>query len=73
MKTTFDDNVCKIMKGAIVMAHKKKEGTLYMTSGFGASISVASTELNDRVWHQRLGHMSEKRMKVMPPRISCQS
>ena len=26
MKTTFDGDVCKITKGAMVMAHGKKEG-----------------------------------------------
>ena len=36
-----------------------------MTLGFGTSISVASSEVNARVWHQRLGHMSEKGMKMM--------
>ena len=43
----------------------REEGTLYVTSDFRASISVASSEADARVWHQRLGHMSEKRMKVM--------
>ena len=59
MKTTFDGDVCKIMKGAMVMA-RGKEGTLYMTSGFRVSISVASSELDAEVWHWRLGHMSER-------------
>ena len=36
-----------------------------MTLGSGASISIASSELDNGVWHQRLGHMSEKEMKVM--------
>jgi len=36
-----------------------------MTSGVGASISVASLEADFRVWHRRLGHMSKKGMKVM--------
>ena len=31
----------------------------------GASISVASSELDAGVWQRRLGHMSEKGMKVM--------
>ena len=65
MKTTFDGDVCKITKGAMVMAHGKKEGTLYMTLSFGASISVASSEADAGVWHHRLGHMSEKGMKVV--------
>ena len=43
LKTTFDGDVCKITKGAMV-AHGKKEGTLYTMSGSRASISVASSE-----------------------------
>jgi len=54
MKTTFDGDVCKITKGAMVMTHDKKEGILYMMSSSGASISVASLELDIGVWHQRL-------------------
>ena len=49
MKTTFDGYVCKITKGDIVMAHDKKEDTLNMTFNFGASISVASSELDTGV------------------------
>jgi len=36
-----------------------------MTSGSGASISVASSEVDAGVWHWRLRHMSEKGMEVM--------
>jgi len=43
----------------------QEEGTLYMTSSFGASISVASSEADAGVWHQTLGHISEKGMKAM--------
>jgi len=46
MKTIFDGDVCKITKGAMVMAHGKKEGTPYMMSGCGKSISVASSEVD---------------------------
>jgi len=28
MKTTFDDDICKITKGVMVMSHDKKEGTI---------------------------------------------
>ena len=51
MKSTLDSDVCMITKGGMVMAHGKKEGTLYITSGFGASILVASSEVNAGVWH----------------------
>ena len=33
--------------------------------GFGALISVASSEADTRVCHRRLGHMSEKGIKIM--------
>jgi len=36
-----------------------------MMSDSGASVSVASPELDAGAWHRRLGHMSEKGMKVM--------
>jgi len=64
MKTTFDDDVCNT-KGALVRAHGKKKCTPYMTLGFGASILVASSELDVGVWHRRLGHMNKKGIKVM--------
>jgi len=47
MKITFDGDVCKITKVAMVMAHNKKEGTLYMTSGSGASTSITLSELDE--------------------------
>ena len=46
MKITFDYNVCKITKGAMVMAYNKNEGTLYMVLDFGTIISVASSKLD---------------------------
>ena len=66
MKTTFDSDVCKITNGAMIVAHGKKEGTLYMTSSSAASISISTSELDVTVWHQRLGHMSKKGMNSMP-------
>jgi len=66
MKTTFDSDVCKITNGAMIVAHGKKEGTLYMTSSSAASISISTSELDVSVWHQRLGHMSKKGMNSMP-------
>ena len=71
MKTTFDHDICKITKGAMVMAHGKKVGALYMTSDFGALILVALMEVAAGVWHQRLRHMTEKGMKVILSKISC--
>ena len=33
MKITFNGDVCKIINGAMVMAHEKKKGIHYMMSG----------------------------------------
>ena len=46
MKITFNSNVCKITKSVMVKAYDKKEGTLYMIFGSGASISVTSLQLD---------------------------
>jgi len=44
----------------MIMAHDKKEGTIYMTSGSTASILVASSDVDASTWHHRIGHMSER-------------
>ena len=49
----------------MITSHGNKEGTLYMTSGSTASISVASSDVDAGMWHHRLGHKSEKGMKAM--------
>ena len=57
--------LCKITKAAMIMAHGKKEDTLYMMSGFTASISIAPLDVDAGTWHPRLRHISKKRMKGM--------
>ena len=47
------------------MAHGKKTGTLYMTSSPRDTIVAADTSTNTSLWHRRLGHMSEKGMKML--------
>ena len=49
----------------MITSHGNKEGTLYMTSGSTASISVASSDVDAGMWHCRLGHMSGKVMEAM--------
>ncbi|XP_057426441.1 uncharacterized mitochondrial protein AtMg00300-like [Lotus japonicus] len=48
----------------MTIARGKRIGTLYKTGGACHLIAVASNE-NPNLWHQRLGHMSAKGMKVM--------
>ena len=47
------------------MAHGKKTGTLYMTSSPRDTIAVAEVSTNTSLWHRKLGHMSEKGMKML--------
>lgn len=62
--TTFTRNVCKVTKVTLVIAYEKKEGTLYLTWKHG-SINVVETSVNSDTWHCRLGHISEKGMKIL--------
>ena len=61
--TVFHGDDWKISKGAMTIARGRKSGTLYKTAGACHLIAVAKNE-NPNLWHKRLGHMSEKGMKV---------
>jgi len=62
--TIFHRDHWKISKGAMTIAHRKKSGTLYKTTE-ACHLIVVATNNNCNLWHQRLGHMSEKGMKIM--------
>lgn len=49
----------------MVLARGRKTGTLYMTSSLRDTIAVAETNTDVNLWHQRLGYMSEKGMKML--------
>ncbi|XP_028098185.1 uncharacterized protein LOC114297905 [Camellia sinensis] len=55
----------KITKGAMVVTHDKKEGTLYTTINNRDAVAVAGEKEDSNLWHQRLGYMSQKGMKVL--------
>ncbi|KAL5787036.1 hypothetical protein ACOSP7_003985 [Xanthoceras sorbifolium] len=63
--TTFSGCEWKITKGALVVARGKKCGTLYVTSNLENIVAVADSDGKSNLWHQRLGHMSEKGMKTL--------
>ncbi|KAE8684911.1 Actin-depolymerizing factor 1 [Hibiscus syriacus] len=63
--TTFSGCERKITKGALVIARGKKTDTLYVTSNLENIITVADADGKSNLWHQRLGHMSEKGMKIL--------
>ncbi|KAL8140772.1 hypothetical protein V2J09_006793 [Rumex salicifolius] len=61
----FGGGAWKITKGSMVIARGKMEGTLYSIGSFSDCIAVAREYSNADLWHCRLGHMSEKGMKVL--------
>ncbi|GJZ27492.1 retrovirus-related pol polyprotein from transposon TNT 1-94 [Tanacetum coccineum] len=62
----FGDQQWKVTKGSLVVARGNKRGSLYMvevpTDGINAAINGRG---NATLWHQGLGHMSEKGMKIL--------
>ena len=56
----FMGGLWKITKGAMVVAHGKKEGTLYMTMNNRDAVVAVDENEDSNLWHQRLGHMSQK-------------
>ncbi|RVX01092.1 Retrovirus-related Pol polyprotein from transposon TNT 1-94 [Vitis vinifera] len=61
----FIGGTWKVTKGARVLARGKKTGTLYMTSCPRDTITVVDASTDTSLWHRRLGHMSEKGMKML--------
>ena len=55
----------KVTKGVRVLARGKKIGTLYMTSSARDIIGVVEASTDKSLWYCRLGHMSEKGMKML--------
>ena len=47
------------------MARGRKTSTLYMTSSPRDTIAVAEAGSDVSLWHHKLGHMSEKGMKML--------
>ncbi|KZV18236.1 hypothetical protein F511_28102 [Dorcoceras hygrometricum] len=49
----------------MIVARGKKTGTLYMTSSCRDTLAAVDAGANSSLWHCRLGHMSEKGMKML--------
>ena len=63
--TVFHGDDWKISKGIMMVARGKNSGSLYMKADARCSIAVAVGNETPKLWHQRLGYMSEKGMKIM--------
>lgn len=64
LENHFGGGKWKLTRGNLIMARGKKEGSLYVTQAklCKEEVNVAST--NMEIWHQRLGHMSEKGLNI---------
>jgi hypothetical protein len=60
----FPSGKWKVSKGAMILAHGYKTGTLYMTMNNRDTLVVADNGTDSKLWHLRLGHMSKKGMMV---------
>ena len=54
-----------IMKSAMLVGRGTKCGTLYTTTGCINMVVVAEGASGSWLWHNRLGHMSTKGMKML--------
>ena len=61
----FVGRTWQVTKGARVLARGKKTGTLYMTSSPRKTIAVAEASTDTSLWQCKLGHMSDKGMKML--------
>ena len=67
--TTFTDKAWKVTKGALVIEKGEKVGTLYLCNGISNSVTTLTSKgVDASLWHHRLGHMSEKGMKIIHSR-----
>ena len=69
----FAGGMWKVSKGTMVLARGKKTGTLYMTTRVADIIASTEAENQAQLWHCRLGHMSQKGMKILQRRESWQN
>ena len=63
--TDFGKGSWKIVKGAMVVARGTESGTLYNTAGCINMAAIAESDSGSCLWHNRLGHMSAKGMKIL--------
>ncbi|KAK2973990.1 hypothetical protein RJ640_022713 [Escallonia rubra] len=66
------DGVMRIMKGALVVMKELKQNSLYFLQGSTITIAVAAAASSSNIdydatklWHMRLGHMSERGIDVL--------
>jgi hypothetical protein len=61
----FDGGKWKVSNGARILDRGHKTSTLYMTTNNKDIVAIVDTNADSKLWHLKLGHMSEKGMKVL--------
>ena len=61
----FGKSSWKIVKDVMVVARDTKFGTLYTTAECIKIVAAAESASNSSLWHNKLGHMSVKVMKML--------
>ena len=61
----FNNGGWKVTKGVMMITQWNKTGTLYVNSSHRSTIVAVDTTVSFDLWHYRLGHISEKRMKML--------
>ncbi|KAD7116805.1 hypothetical protein E3N88_04073 [Mikania micrantha] len=62
----FGGGQWKVVKGNLVISRGKKRGSLYMVEDSAGDVNaVTSGPSLSSLWHQGLGHMSEKGLKIL--------
>ncbi|KAJ0589930.1 putative RNA-directed DNA polymerase [Helianthus annuus] len=62
----FGGGQWKVIKGNLVIAKGKKQGTLYMAEIHAEGVHATTTSSSpSTLWHNQLGHMSEKGLKML--------
>ena len=73
-KFLAEGGVLKVSKGALVVMKARKVGSMYILHGLTmmGSATVSSSPMSDtdvtKLWHMRLGHMSEKGLTLLRKR-----
>ena len=62
---SFSNRMWKVTKGAMVIAHGTKDGSLYTNLNCKDMVAVADVASKVELWHNRLEHMSEQGMKIL--------
>ena len=61
----FCNGEWKVTKGTMVVAQRKKTRTLSVNSNCRSTTTMTKNTVSLNLWHYRLGHMSEKGMKML--------